>query len=283
MRPMATILCLMVLLPLTGCEGFGKRFMFGTSAPTTTPGHAPAREELVKYLNDNSERVQSLRCLNIEASIQGYGFKAKMMAMKPRNFYLSATAVTQPIVDLGSNDKEFWFWSSKSPEPYQFFCTYKDFEEGKVANFRFPFQPEWIIEAMGMGAYGPADKYTVEADTKTVRLIEKTRTPQGQAVRKVIVMNKNPVSAPTPQVQAFLLLDDATGKEICSAHVQATEKGKSSAMIPRRLELRVEDGSKLSLVFDAIDVNPRLEASQFERQPMRGIQSVDLARPVGGR
>ena len=47
----------------------------------------------------------------------------------------------------------------KRGDPYQFFCSYKDLEEGRVRVVPFPFQPEWIMEAMGLGDYGTPDKY----------------------------------------------------------------------------------------------------------------------------
>ncbi len=283
MRPLTSILCLAILIPLAGCESGGKRFIFGPTSTPLTPAGVPTVESLVDYLNENASRIESLRCVDVDGTFQNYGFRAKMMAMKPRNFVMSASALGSPIVDIGSNDKEFWFWSSKVPEPFQYFCTYKDFEDGKVAKFPFPFQPDWIMEAMGMGPYGPASKYTLEHDAKTLKLVEKVTTPQGRAVRKVIVLNRQAVEAPLPQVQAYLLLDDATGKEICSAHVLARQSAPS-ALIPRRLELRVPtDGTRLNLVFNAMEVNPKLDAGQFQRQQLVGVQSFDLARgPVGG-
>jgi hypothetical protein len=283
MRPLASVCCLAIFLPLAGCENGGKRFIFGSLTPQPTSGPASV-DQLVAYLNDNAARVESLYCVDVDGTFQNYGFRAKMMAMKPRNFLMSASALSNPIVDIGSNDNEFWFWSSKAPEPYQYFCSYKDFEDGKVAQFPFPFQPEWILMALGMGPYGPASKYTLEQDARTYKLVERAQSPKG-AVRKVIVMNRNEVFAPVPQVQAYLLLDDATGKEICSAHVQTTQVA-SSALIPRRLELRVpNDKSKLTLIFNDMKVNTKLEATQFLRQPMVGVQSYDLANglvPVGG-
>ena len=37
------------------------------------------------------------------------------------------------------------------------------------------------METLGMGPYGPPERYNLEYDDQTLRLIERTRTPQGQA------------------------------------------------------------------------------------------------------
>ncbi len=284
MRPLAFTLCLAMLVPLTGCESLGKSFMFGkTAAQQPVPAGVQTADALVEYLNDNGRRIQSLRCTDVDITANGYGLRAKMMTMRNRNFLMTASAVGSPVVDIGSNDTEFWFWSSKIPDPYQYYCSYKDFEDGKVARFPFPFQPDWIMDALGMGTYGPASKYTVDHDATTVKLVEKTQTPQGRAVRKVIVINRRKVDAPTPQVQAFLLLDDASGKEICSAHIHDVHLAANGALVPRRMDLRMPaENAKLNIVFNGMTVNPQIDVASFQRQPLQGVQSFDLARGVPG-
>lgn len=285
MRRLVPIFCLLVV-PLAGCESGGKKFLFGPAPePTQTPAGVPSAESLVAYLNDNASRVQSLRCVDVdlEASqkLQGsFNLRAKMMSAKPKNFLMTASALGNPIVDLGSNESEFWFWFSKAPDPYQYFCTYKDFEEGKVARFPFPFRPDWIMESLGMGPYGPASKYMLEHDATTLKLVEKTRTPQGQAVRKVIVISRKPVAPPQPQVQAYMLYDDASGKEICSAKILDVHIDPATgAVVPRRMELWVPaESARLKITFNRMDVNPQLNLAAFQRQPLQGVQSFDLAR-----
>lgn len=290
MRLIATTLCLTAMLATIGCESGGRRFMFGPNpAPPPPVAGLPSSEALVAYLNDNSNRIQSLRCTDVdmEASqkLQSFGLRAKMMSAKPRNFLMTASALGNPVVDLGSNNDEFWFWFSKSPEPYQFYCSHKDFEEGKVARFPFPFQPDWIMEALGMGNYGPASKYTVEPAGAQIKLVEKTRTPQGQAVRKVLVFN--PSGRPLqgePVVQAYQLWDDATNKEICTASVTEVKVDPATgAIVPRKLEFRVPaESARLKITFTGMQVNPQLDPTVFQRQPLQGVQSFDLARGLNG-
>src|SRR5262249_16283240 len=165
-------------------------------------------------------------------------------AERPQNFRMKVTFGGKDEVDVGSNRQEFWFWIAKNPDKYQYFCSYKDLNEGKVKQMPLPIQPEWVMEALGLGPYGPADKYQIEPATRpnepTLRLVEKAKSPQGYPVRKVIVMNRKEVQAPTPQVTAFLLLDDATGKEICSAHIHATVRDRTTgAILPYKMELRM--------------------------------------------
>jgi hypothetical protein len=290
MRSTLTMLSLVLLAALSGCETF-RWGLFRREPLPPVPGTIPSGDALVSYLNDNARRIDSLRCTDIDITaskgLQTFGIRGKMMAMKPRDpaskpryFLMSATALGSPMVDLGSNENEFWFWISKADPPYQFFCSYKDYEEGRVARLPLPFQPEWIMETLGMGPYGPAEKYSVENDATTVRLIEKTRSPQGQPVRKVIVMNRREVKAPSPQVQAYLLIDDTSKKEICSAQIQDVQlDARTGALIPRRIELRwPAENARLNMILSGLEINVPLEVGSFQRQPLQGVQSYDLAR-----
>ena len=289
-RWLPALAAMVVMTTLVGCETFRwGLFRPNDPEPTTPPpGGVPTAAALVDYLNDNSRRIQSLRCTDIDITasqgIQSFTIRGQMMAMKQRNFILAATALGSPVVDIGSNENEFWFWSSKATPPYQFYCSYKDFEEGRVRELPFPFAPEWLLEVLNMGNYGPADRFTVEADNKSVRLIEKTKSPQGQAVRKVIVMNRRPVNAPAPQVTGFYLYDDTTQKEICSAQILEVQLDRvSGALVPKKLALSMpSQGAKLTMAMSNMNVNPQLNVASFQRQPLQGVQSYDLARNGGG-
>jgi hypothetical protein len=284
-RWLPALAAMVLATTLVGCETFRWGLFRPKDAEPTgpPPGGVPTAAALVDYLNQTSARVTTLRCTDIDITAsmgQTFAIRGQMMAMKNRNFILAATALGSPVVDIGSNENEFWFWSSKADPPYQFYCSYKDFEEGRVRQLPFPFQPEWLLEVLGMGTYGPADKFTVEADNKSVRLIEQTKTPQGQAVRKVIVMNRRQMTAPAPQITGFYLFDDTNQREICSAQILEVEK---DSLVPKKLSLSMPaQGAKLTMTMRNISVNPHLNAANFTRQPLQGVQSYDLARNGGG-
>src|SRR5262245_48386276 len=238
---------------IAGCT----RWSFLNKGPETKPapvGETPPVSAFVDYLNDNARRIDTVRCTEIDVTcsqgFQSFGLRGKMVAQKPRNFAMSSDLFGKSAVEVGSNDKEFWYWISKADPPYQVYCSYKDLNDGRVKQLPFPFQPDWIMETMGMGTYGPADRYRLEAEGNTIKLVEQT-TAQGKATRKIIVMNRRPVQPPTPQITTFLMVDEG-GKEICSAHVSETQLDKNTgAVIPRRLEFRwPEQRFKMAMKLD---------------------------------
>ena len=288
MRHVGAILGLAVLAALSGCASTRWNFLNPDKAanvkPTGPAAPALPAASYVAYLNDNAGRVQSVQVSDLvvtcKMGLKSIDVMGKMVTEKPRNFRMKATVFGSDAVDLGSNSDEFWFWISKNEPPYQFYCPYKDLAERPIPHLPMPFQPEWVMEAMGLGPYGPADKYTVEADADTVRLVEKARSPQGQAVRKVIVMKRHEVRPPHPQVVAYLLVDDATGKEIVSAHIlDVTVDRPTGAIVPRRLELRwPAQRTTLTLNMSGTVINAQVPPTAFVRQQLNGVPSFNLAR-----
>src|SRR6516164_4441940 len=90
----------------------------------------PTAAELVAALNSNASRVHSLQCRDVDldctAQDQSFGLTSMMVCQKPRNFRLRARAVGNDVADIGSNDREFWFWISKAEPPYLYHCSYED-------------------------------------------------------------------------------------------------------------------------------------------------------------
>jgi hypothetical protein len=258
----------------------------------------PSAAALVKYLNDNADRVKSVRCASLDLQcsqgLRSVGLSGQMVCQKPRNFRLSAKVFGQQELDLGSNDQEFWFWVKRGA-PYQFHCSHQALAEGRVRQLPFPVQPDWIIEAMGIAPYGPAEKYQVVNRGTTWQLVERTRSPQGQAIRKVTVFRAKPAPAGSPQVLAHLLLDDATGNEICAAEVtQVVVDRGTGAVLPRKVVLRwPAEKIKLTMTLDDVTVNGQIARPDllFTRAPLNGVKSLDLAenridgpiQPVEGR
>lgn len=273
-----------LVLLMMGCESTRWNWLKPGGDVAAKPG-APANVQgVVDYLNNNAQRVRTVRVdeMSIDASMgsQSVALQGRIFAEKPRNFRMKATLLGKDEVDIGSNSDEFWFWAQRNPDPYQYFCNYTDLNAGRCKMMPLPIQPEWVMETLGLGPYGPADKYKLEPDgPNTLRLVEKAMSPQGTPVRKVIVMNRKEMRPPQPQVVAFLLLDDRNGQEICSAHILTTKLDKTTnAILPHKMELRVPSQKMtMALKLDGLTTNANIVATAFQRQPMAGVEQYNLA------
>lgn len=275
------------LLAVVGCDH--TRWNIFKPADPPPSNKLPTTEQLVTYLNDNAGRIQTLRCDNVGMTayqgIQSVGMMGKIFLEKSQNLRLVADVGGSRAFDMGSNSQELWFWVSQNKPPYQFYCAQKDLSQ--VRNMPIPIQPDWIVQAVGLGPYASADKFKLESDNESVKLIEKTLSPQGVALRKVIVFNRRPVQPPHPQMTACLLVDDATNKEIASVKILETQLvGKDNGILPKKLELQMNQPDakvKMVMVLNGVAVNQPLPATAFQRPG--GHQGFNLAvgRPDGGQ
>ncbi len=294
MRRLLFLFGICALLLSTGCNQISRWRLFnkGPDAPLPTEMQPPTAEQLVSYLNQNSERLKTLQCdyMTLTAS-QGLGvirsitLEADLRCQQPRNFRLLARTPGSggTAVDLGSNKEEFWFWikeigAEKKTSPL-FHCSYDALEKGDVRIMPLPFQPNWILETMCMSDFGPATRYQLKVEKTKLKLIERTKSPQGKPVLKVIVFNRRPVKEPTPQIEQFILVDETTKREICSARIPESQAVKG-ALLPRKLEIRwPEHDMKLTMNITNPEVGTHFPEGHpmFARRPIAGHPSIDMA------
>jgi len=285
MRSVQICLGLALLVGAAGCPPEGRFNLLRPTGLGPLPAEVPTKEDLVQYLNYNSSNIPGLQSDDVSLTCYngpvGVPVGAMLRCQGPRNFRMKATAFGSEEVDLGSNDQEFWYWIRRG-DKYQFFCSYQALENGHVKYTPFPFQPGWVMEAMGMGKYGPSEKYELAVEKEQLKLIEKTKSPQGLPVRKVIVFRRRAAQGRDAQVTDFLLLDDATDKEVCAAHISQVQIDRATGTIlPYRVDMRwPEMKLRMTMKLDGVGVNPNPPldpAVAFQRRPLSGVPGFDLA------
>jgi hypothetical protein len=257
----------------------------------------PTEADLVRYLNKEARGMQSIYVddLFIDAAAQGRkapGVPGWMVCDKPRNFRLKGQLLGSEQFDFGSNSERFWFWVKESPDQALVHCSYTDFEKG--VQLPFPFNPDWVIQALGMAEYGTDDpnlkRFRLEPigeKDKVIRLVEST-TLQGKPVRKVTVFNRWNVTAPTPQVISHELIDER-GKVICAATIKEVRESKvmnpetrRPVSYPRKIVLEwPAEQLTMTLMLNDVDINkpiPPAQAAKYFSLPNHFSKTVDLAQ-----
>jgi hypothetical protein len=271
-----------VVLVQSGCE----------SAPLFRRSAAPPERGLVvneltaptvvASLNDNARRIQSLSSNDLDMTcsqgIETINLRASLVCQKPRNFRLHGKMMQSTVVDMGSNDQEFWWWISKANPPHLYHCSHEEFTRSQ-GRIQLPFQPDWIMEALGMSEFDPRKAYTLVPKGNNLELVDIVVAPDGRQVRKVTMLSRKGNQV---QVIAHLLQDDK-GKEICSARVLQMQRDPATdAMLPRKVEMNwPAEKVKLVVTLNEIGVNtalPQGNGRLFQRPALEGVRTVDLAR-----
>lgn len=305
MRFLSPALGLGALLLLSGCaDSKWSIFRHPQDSPQLTAGQPPpTAAQLVAYVNANAVQIKSLRCsdvdLDCQQGYQQFHIRGKLACQKPRNFRMQAEALAKTEADIGSNDQEFWYWIAKG-DPYLIHCSYQDLANG--VRIPFPFQPEWVMEALGMSEYDPAQSYEVSDHGKTYWLVQNTKNAQGQRVRKVTVFEKQPSRVQVPE---HILMDATGNQEICKAKIVEAETvargaGGTGIVLPRKI-IFTYPAERLTLKMtlwhraDDLALNPSFDPAVaqklFTRPALSGVANYDLAhgpegtsqvRPAGG-
>ena len=300
MRYILVGICLGLLS--VGCGSFNRTGGVDPSPAPVSWSHTPPKaEQLVAYLNRNSQWLQSMEAKKVfltakqnNEHVGGLeGYLACQKAGRPGvapNFRLTAQALGADEVDIGSNSEEFWFWIKRSPQPYVFHCSYADYPSvAKRGAMPFPFQPEWVAETLGMATLDPKAKYSVGDTTRTYDLVQRTQSAKGDEVVKVIAFNKHP-KAGGSQVAGYFLYQPTANKKydlLCSAVIDDAQVvslgGGKTAVLPSKVRLNCpKENMELTVELGKVQANVPFDQDRtsvlFTRRTLSNLKSYDLAR-----
>jgi len=258
------------------------------SVPTVDNG-MPTSEQLTRYLNSQAAMLQSIESRDLSIDIRAPGANVgldggSLLCQKPRYFRLIGKKFGSQEVLVGSNEERFWFFVKRDPSDALFHCSYTDFEKGAI-DLPFPFEPEWVLEALGMGTVDPNGTFRVEDGKNTYVLIEDT-TLRGRKIRKETVFYKGTARGDQPQVKTRTMFDEknriictATIKSVTRIPVDRGPNAKSSVVVcPQSIKLEwPAQETELILELGRVQVNERLSMDAFQ-MPRLGSKQVDLGR-----
>lgn len=271
-------LLLLVGLSLAGCASFSERYKAAAPQPKTSV----TAEKFFAHWNDNSRRIQSLRCdlVDVDGRSQGqpYSLKAKLAYQQPQRFRMLGKFAGKSEVDLGSNEQEIWFWIARAEPPAVYFCKRDELARVKLST---PFQPDWIIEALGVTPLDPDAFQETPGSAEYLLLVSNDKNLAGQPIIKRVVVDRR-----TNRVEAFELFS-ADRKALARAQITEYQEDPATGLFfPRRINIDWPDAeTRLSIALSKrhTAVNA-LAADDTARLFFRGpndysnTQVVDLAR-----
>jgi hypothetical protein len=239
----------------------------------------PTLEQVIQAVNQNNSQIYAFS--TNEASISGPGYpslRASLAFQRPRQFRLRAeTSITGPEIDLGSTPDLFWFWVRRSQPPAIYFCRYDQFAASRVRQ-AIPIEPEWLIEAMGIGVFdaglahqGPYWRGGNRLEIHTIR-----PTPEGPTMKITVV---DAASAVILEQHVF----DGQGRLRASSYSEAHRRDPATGLImpgvvrvncpPAQFSMRVDLGP---VAINRLLGNP---AELWTMPTYSGSPAVDLCDP----
>jgi len=279
------LLALTALLALgtTGCRW---NDWFRRNSPGAPPPIAfstlPTRDEALAAINANAQRIQTLQAQNATISVPGMPAIGAEVALQRPNllrFRAGTALLGGQVLDLGSNEEVFWFWTSLGPQSAVYYARHEQFATSPARQM-LAIEPAWLIEALGVVEIDPATiiEGPLAADGDRVQLRTTLATAGGQFSRLLIFDKK----------YAWVLeqhVYDERGQLIASSRTSQHEyQPLDGVSLPRRIEVQIPQGQlrfQLDVARWAIN-QPTVEGQSLYALPREQLSNypfVDLADP----
>jgi len=301
MRPILLVLAA-AFVPATGCKWVEDMRADQGRPPRGTGAIPPVSpEQLVGYLNDRARKLQSIEYGNTRMVCYDKGIRlpatldGNLACSQPRSFRMVGSGRMAPVkIDLGSNDEQFWVYVAVPTEkPLYVFASHTDFETGKAPlPGGIPFEPSWVMQALGMTVLPPTMQYQVKTNEKdrTYTLYWTAATPNGQQVTKEIVFEADTATGNRSQIRQHVV-KNLNGKVICVADIKSAktlqpapgEVAGPLAQYPTHVSLKwLEQRFEMDLTLENATVNQAPNADRaghlFSRPKIANVPAVDLAK-----
>ncbi len=149
------LLVVIATLTLSGCVLFDNRQPQPTPKPLVQ--RTIDKTEFVAEHNRNAERIESLKA-RPSVGIAGRRLRSRtdgrLAMQRPRDFKLEMETLKGRVADIGSNDEKFWFWVQNDEDKSIYWCNYADLKSSELP---ITFQPDWIVEALGLKPIPPEE------------------------------------------------------------------------------------------------------------------------------
>jgi len=217
------LLAMLAILALAGCRTVGTGSIAQRRPPDLRPRPTFDLDTFVAEHNENAGRIQSLRAKPAITATMGppnharsHRVDGRLALNRPRSFELQLYRLGTNYADIGSNDEKFWFWVQNENDRSVYYCNHDDLGSTTLG---VAYQPEWIVEAMGLKPITADEAAHVEIrpgpQPGTTALSFPPSRSGGQDFRRVMI-----VSDQTHKVREFRVVS-ADGRTLLA---QATIK-----------------------------------------------------------
>jgi hypothetical protein len=170
---------------------------------------------LLAEINLRNAAIRSIACNDVEIrawqSGHRYRLSGKLHYEKPNRFRMEISSVLGKEVDIGSDDKLFWYWSRRDPNPGVHWAKHEDFAKTRL---KTPFNPVFMRATLGVDALPLSNATVVENDRDLMLIYRRTNTT-GHPVLYSVFINKG-----RKQVEGFLITDGNSGKTLAACEIQ---------------------------------------------------------------
>lgn len=99
-------------------------------------------------LNHQNDKINSIYYSNNSIIVDNISLKSNIFYEKNLNFRMISNSFLGKETDVGSNEKQFWFWSKRMKPSVLFYSEHENLNKTRL---KTPFNPNWMIQILGIG------------------------------------------------------------------------------------------------------------------------------------
>lgn len=212
----------------------------------------------------------------VRASGKSESFDASgtLFFRRPRNLLMQLKHSLAGKIEMGSNDREFWYWEQFEHETYY---TGRHARMPSSWETDVPLRPDQLVEMLGMhelpeqaGPTGPT--FVVGDEVYSLNFFD--RDPGG----RMFATKKVDISRRPPFLVSVITYYNPSGRAWMRAELKDYEPiAGTSVRAPRRIEITsLEDQSRMKLEFGNMSRsdNTRVEQERITRSPLERKEDV---------
>jgi hypothetical protein len=217
----------------------------------------PEKEDLtnpiIEILNEKNKSIENFYSKDIQIKIWENGHRYKLTGeiayVKPSNFYMSIDSIFGKEVEIGSNEKEFWYWSRRDKNPALYWSYNEDFNKTRL---KTPFNPIFMKSTLGLESLDLSDTKFFENE-KGIMITYSRFDSVGRPILYSVFVDKN------EKVINGFLITNLEGDKLVECFIE-----KRNELIPLKVYyVWHEENRIMSLEFKKSKFNLKLNNDYF--------------------
>jgi hypothetical protein len=179
---------------------------------------------ILNETNEKNELIDSFFCKNIDIKVWENGRRLNLSGQisykKPNYFLFEISSILGKEMNLGSNEKEFWYYSKRDKDPGVYWAVYEDFNKTRL---KTPFNPMFMRASLGFESVVAKDSKITESATQII-VTNISEDSMGKQILYSVFFNKN------KHIDGFLITD-LQGNTLVSCDIQERANGMPSKIL----------------------------------------------------
>lgn len=217
-------------------------------------------------INIKNRFIDSITC-DVEIKLQNRflaNVDGEMTYKKNKNFRLMAGSLLGKEIDVGSNDKIFWFWSKRLKPRALYYTTH---ENTNLSRLRTPFHPIWIKESLGIDSL-PTDNISIIESGKFCKIYQNCLNASNEPVVKMTLIDNEKILGH--------YIYDRVGNLLVRTEVKYFQHINGLNFPKTMITFWAEENISIQWDFNRVKFNSMIDESQWRKPNI--TPEIDLAR-----